>query len=127
MFDVTRSTLVHIASSQEDLHASIAQYSVDPGYEVDVAAYHPVAVHVYPKVSAVPPFPFSTLPPLLQSQTAAAAVDPYIRSAVGLSYTRTLELLRRHLGPHFELEKLWERHTYYVSLNFWSLCGLIDL
>lgn len=82
---------------------------------MDVAAYNPVVAHGYPKVTAIPPFPFSTLPPLLQSQNAAATVDPYIRSAVGLSYTRTLELLRRHLGPHFELEKLWEKHTYYVS------------
>ena len=43
-------------------------------------------------------------------------VDPYVRSATSLAYSRTLDLLRRQMGPHFDLEKLWEKHTYYVSL-----------
>ena len=42
--------------------------------------------------------------------------DPYLRSATGLAYTRTLVLLQRELGPHYDLEKLWEMHTYYVSI-----------
>ncbi|GJE85706.1 NTF2-like protein [Phanerochaete sordida] len=106
-------TLVHLASSQEDLHASIVKHSVDPGYEIEVSDFNPVTVQTYPKVSANPPFPFTTLPPLLQLQAAATIVDSYLRSAVGLSYTRSLELLKRHLGPHYDLEKLWEMHTYY--------------
>lgn len=90
---------------------------MDPGYELDVATYNPVTVHSYPRVSAVPPFPFTSLPPILQLQGVKQgnSIDPYIRSAVSLSYTRSLELLRRQLGPHFDLEKLWEMHTYYVS------------
>ncbi|EMD41975.1 hypothetical protein CERSUDRAFT_79580 [Gelatoporia subvermispora B] len=41
------------------------------------------------------------------------SVNIYVRSATGLSYTRTLELLKRELGPHYNFEKLWEKHTYY--------------
>lgn len=43
-----------------------------------------------------------------------SAADPYTRSAVSLSYSRTLDLLKKLLGPHYDLEKLWEKHTYYV-------------
>lgn len=43
-----------------------------------------------------------------------SSADPYVRSATGVSYTRTLDLLKRTLGPHYDLEKLWEKHTYYV-------------
>ena len=110
-------TLVHTAPSQEELHASVVKHTVDPGYELDVAMYNPVVVHAYPRVSAVPPFPFTSLAPIQQLEGLRhdGTVDPYIRSAVSLSYTRSLELLRRQLGPHFELEKLWELHTFYVS------------
>jgi carboxymethylenebutenolidase len=33
------------------------------------------------------------------------------KSADNLAYTRTLELLRRNLGPRFDLDKIWDRHT----------------
>ena len=90
---------------------------MEPGYEINVATHNPLTVHTYPRVSAMPPFPFASLPPILQLQGVRheGSVNPYIRSAASLSYTRSLELLRRQLGPHFDLEKLWEMHTYYVS------------
>jgi carboxymethylenebutenolidase len=33
------------------------------------------------------------------------------KSSYNLSYTRTLELLRRVLGPRYDLDKIWDRHT----------------
>jgi carboxymethylenebutenolidase len=33
------------------------------------------------------------------------------KSADSLAYTRSLELLRRTLGPRFDLDKIWDRHT----------------
>ena len=33
------------------------------------------------------------------------------KSADNLAYTRTLELLRRTLGPRYDLDKIWDRHT----------------
>jgi carboxymethylenebutenolidase len=33
------------------------------------------------------------------------------KSSYNLSYTRTLEMLRRVLGPRYDLDKIWDRHT----------------
>ena len=33
------------------------------------------------------------------------------KSSFNLAYTRTLELLRRVLGPRYDLDKIWDRHT----------------
>jgi carboxymethylenebutenolidase len=33
------------------------------------------------------------------------------KSSSNLSYTRTLEMLRRVLGPRYDLDKIWDRHT----------------
>jgi len=37
----------------------------------------------------------------------------YDRAAAGLAHSRTIALLRRVMGPHYDLEALWERHTHY--------------
>ncbi|KAG9314295.1 hypothetical protein JVU11DRAFT_5084 [Chiua virens] len=60
-----------------------------------------------------PPFPFSAGAPVQVSVSKPRIVDAYYRSANNLSLTRTLEALKRHLGPHFNFEKLWAMHTYY--------------
>jgi carboxymethylenebutenolidase len=41
----------------------------------------------------------------------AEAGDSFDKSAFNLAYTRTLELLRRVLGPRYDLDKIWDRHT----------------
>ncbi|CAO1619882.1 unnamed protein product [Sympodiomycopsis kandeliae] len=40
-------------------------------------------------------------------------VDEWMRSAAGMSYTRTLDALKSCIGPRWDLENLWENHTYY--------------
>jgi carboxymethylenebutenolidase len=35
------------------------------------------------------------------------------RAAAGLSHSRTVALLRRQMGPHYDLEALWEAHIRY--------------
>jgi carboxymethylenebutenolidase len=37
----------------------------------------------------------------------------YDRPAAGLAHSRSIALLRRMLGPHYDLETLWEAHTRY--------------
>jgi carboxymethylenebutenolidase len=37
--------------------------------------------------------------------------DAFDKSSANLAYTRTLELLRRILGPRYDLDKIWDRHT----------------
>ncbi|KAI0814918.1 hypothetical protein BC629DRAFT_1588602 [Irpex lacteus] len=108
-------TLLHLSSIQEGLHASVIEVSSTkgPGSTASQALLLPVQVHVYPKVGASPPFPYAVKAPALITAQENSEVDIYVRSAVGLSYSRTLDLLRRQLGPRFDLEKLWEKHTYY--------------
>ncbi|KAH9175445.1 hypothetical protein EDB89DRAFT_2113238 [Lactarius sanguifluus] len=90
-------TIVHLSSSQEATHCSFPLRSA--------SEYPPITVYTYPS--------FKTKAPALVQAGESSSVDPYIRSATNLSYSRTLALLRRELGPHFDLEKLWERHTHY--------------
>lgn len=109
----------HLASSQEVLHASLLLLE-DPanlGYSLPTHSRLPVRVYSYPLVSKSPPFPFSIQPPVSVNVNDKQSVDPYLRSASNLSLTRTLELLKAHLGPHFNLERLWEKHTYYEFIE----------
>jgi carboxymethylenebutenolidase len=41
----------------------------------------------------------------------AEAGKAFDKSAHNLAYTRTLEMLRRVLGPRYDLDKIWDRHT----------------
>jgi len=41
----------------------------------------------------------------------AEAGETFDKSSFNLAYTRTLELLRRLLGPRYDLDKIWDRHT----------------
>ena len=113
---ITR-TLFHLNAGQEALHAALLHLT-DPStfeYTLPTSSFVPFSVYTYPLVPKWPPFPFHIKPPALIQEGQRSSSDPYIRSATNLSYTRTLELLRRELGPHFELEKLWDKHTYYVK------------
>ncbi|KAI9572542.1 NTF2-like protein [Boletus coccyginus] len=105
----------HLASSQEKFHASILPLE-DPanlGYTLPTHVHPPVKVYTYPFVSQCPPFPFSAGAPVQVTIGEPRIVDAYTRSANTLSLTRTLEILKRHLGPYFNFEKLWDMHTYY--------------
>ncbi|OCH94761.1 NTF2-like protein [Obba rivulosa] len=108
-------TIFHLASSQELLHASLIPWTDTRalGYTLPTSSFPPVSVYTYPLVSAKPPFPYMAKAPTLVRPGEAQSVDLYVRSATGLAYTRTLDLLKRELGPHYNFEKLWEQHTYY--------------
>jgi hypothetical protein len=58
----------------------------------------------------------SKAPAVLKKDEKPTA-DSYVRSAINLSLTRTLQGLKRYIGPQFDLEKLWDAHTYYVCLT----------
>jgi len=57
-----------------------------------------VAVYTYPGV--VPGF-------------ARSASANYDKSAARLAHSRSIALLRNAMGPHYDLEALWEQHTLY--------------
>ncbi|KZT30626.1 NTF2-like protein [Neolentinus lepideus HHB14362 ss-1] len=108
-------TIFHLAASQEKLQASLSLLCTPDGlgYPLPTSKYHPIEVYTYPLVTVSPSFPLLTKPPVSLKSGENLSWDPYVQSATGLSYTRTLQLLRRELGPHFDLERLWEQHTYY--------------
>ncbi|KAI0639674.1 NTF2-like protein [Trametes polyzona] len=110
-------TLVHLSSKQEALHASLLELAAETSTGVPTSRYPPIAVHAYPFVPVSPPFPFAAGAPIDHASGRVGTVDPHLRSANNLSYTRTLELLRRELGPHFPLEELWEKHTYHEFVD----------
>jgi len=108
-------TIFHISASQEKLHASLLPFTEPSNltYEVKTADFHPLAVHTYPLVPATPPFPLLAKAPASVVPGENTSVDPYVLSATNLAYTKSLELLRRVLGPHFDLEKIWGEHIHY--------------
>ncbi|KAI0332005.1 hypothetical protein GY45DRAFT_1300045 [Cubamyces sp. BRFM 1775] len=106
-------TLFHLSSKQEVLHASLLELAEQKSTDIPTSRFPPIAVHAYPLVPVFPPFPFLAGPPIDHASRKVGTIGPHLRSANNLAYTRTLELLRRELGPHFPLEKLWEKHTYY--------------
>ncbi|CDO73488.1 hypothetical protein BN946_scf185013.g123 [Trametes cinnabarina] len=108
--------LFHLSSKQELLHYSLEQLAETKSAGIATSRYPPIAVYAYPLVSPSPPFPFLAGPPIDHASGKVGTIDPHLRSANNLAYTRTLELLRRELGPRFPLEKLWEKHTYYVRV-----------
>jgi len=107
-------TILHIAESQTSLGASAKLIvSRATGLTHNQSSRPPVRVFSYPAVGESPPFPLLQTPPALVKPGHNEHVAPAVRSAVNLSYTRTLELLRQELGPRFDLEFLWEQHTLY--------------
>jgi carboxymethylenebutenolidase len=62
------------------------------------AARSEIAVYVYPGTA--------------HGFARKSAAD-YDRAAAGLAHSRSIALLRRALGPHYDLEALWEAHTRY--------------
>jgi hypothetical protein len=94
-----RRTTFHLAASQERLHASLLS-STDPanlGYSLLRNEQHPIRVFTYPLTSASPAFPFQVKPPALltKSSDKGPMDDVHTRAAANMSYTRTLELIRR--------------------------------
>ncbi|KAM7186703.1 hypothetical protein V8F20_011275 [Naviculisporaceae sp. PSN 640] len=76
----------------------------------------PVLVHV-PRDTPVPvnvkAYTYPSLPPQTPYFTIPAHPD-YNPGAASLSHTRSLTFLKPLLnGPYFDLEKIWDEHTYY--------------
>ena len=127
IYDMVCSTTFHLAAQQEALHASLVGVAERKALGIGTLEQPRVSIFTYPLVSVSPPFPFEAGPPIEHHHASGKArtsmtVTPHVRSANNLSYTRTLSLLRRELGPHFPLEKLWERHTYFVSCSGSGSC-----
>jgi hypothetical protein len=105
------STTFHLASLQETLHASLLPLTDTDnlGYSLPGNVYPPINIYTYPFVSASPPFPFLAKPPasfaISGDKTSMNDIDAHLRSAVGLSHTRTMELFKR-FGPILDVPSI---------------------
>ncbi|KAI5123621.1 hypothetical protein M0805_003435 [Coniferiporia weirii] len=107
--------LFHFASSQEKLHASLLLLT-DPAnlsYRLKPSEFSPVTIHAYPLIPVSPAFPIIAKAPASVVPGQGSPVDPHVLSATNLAYTKTLDLLRRSIGPRFDLEQIWGKHLYY--------------
>jgi carboxymethylenebutenolidase len=64
----------------------------------DAAASRGIAIHVYPGT---------------RRGFAETGGADYDRAAAGIAHSRSIALLRRAIGPDYDLETLWEAHTRY--------------
>ncbi|TFY83995.1 hypothetical protein EWM64_g5 [Hericium alpestre] len=104
-------TIVHISSTSEHLHASLQDLA---SKDIISPPERPrIEVYSYPMVPVSPPFPFLTKAPAAIVAGEPLSIEPHVRSANSLAYSRTLALLKRQLGPYYNLEELWEKHTFY--------------
>ncbi|KAL0951305.1 hypothetical protein HGRIS_008012 [Hohenbuehelia grisea] len=112
-------TTFHLPASQETLHANLAEYcdSSTYDYHLHTSAPPPVSIYTYPLVPESPPFPLLTKAPAQIIPGDAPPITPHVRSATSLSLSRTLALLRRCIGPHFDLEAIWEKHGQYEFVD----------
>jgi len=104
--------LFHLAASQEVLHASllsIAEASAISRPTEPLA----VAIHTYPLIPASPPFPLLAKAPVSVVPGQSFTINPHVLSACNVAYSKSLTLLRREIGPHFDLEKIWGEHIQY--------------
>ncbi|KAL5518980.1 hypothetical protein ACEPAH_663 [Sanghuangporus vaninii] len=108
-------TTFHIPSAQEKLHACLLPLTdvSNLPYKLKPSQFPPICVHTYPLVPVTPAFPLLTTAPASVVPGKITVVDPHVLSATNLAYSKTLELLRREIGPRFDLEKIWGEHVYY--------------
>jgi carboxymethylenebutenolidase len=76
----------------------LAEKDAVPQLQAMLAGRPEVAIHVYP----------GTMPGF-----ATKGGAHYQKAAAGLAHSRSIALLRRVLGPEYDLEALWEAHTRY--------------
>lgn len=105
------------ASSIHSLAAVIAYYptALPPGFKVhpsiNVVLHLPISTNFSPGSS--PPHVAVRIYPDVQSGFAESSFQSYDRVAAGLAYSRTLDLLRRTIGPRIDLEDIWTEHMLY--------------
>jgi carboxymethylenebutenolidase len=80
--------IMHFAENDPELTRVKAAFEGRPGIEI----------YVYPGVG--------------RGFDCSAGTE-YDKPAAGLAHSRTIALLRRAMGPHYDLEALWEKHTLF--------------
>lgn len=116
------NALALATSSLPSLLAVIAYYP--PSLPCAPRGFHP-GVRVLIHLPSTTPFSPAADPPHLTVRVytdvgagfAEEGLEGYDRIAAGLAYSRSLDLLRRTIGPDMDLEDVWSEHSFYEFLE----------
>ncbi|KAH8435179.1 uncharacterized protein LDX57_012808 [Aspergillus melleus] len=87
---------------------SFSDYSI-PNVPVLLHLAGPVGDQTHSQETKVYSYPEAS-----SSQFIVPGHADFIASAAGVAHTRSLTFVKKHLdGPYFDLEKIWEEHTFY--------------
>ncbi len=115
-------TLACLAAAGADADCAVAYDPVDIGALLDepAASSRPTVIHLaeHDAASAATRLALAAIPgmdvftyPGCRSGFATPGSAAFDKSASLIAHTRSLTLFRRTMGPHYDLEALWERHT----------------
>jgi carboxymethylenebutenolidase len=119
--------LACLAATEAGIDCSISYYGfgIDFGLNLVSRIRSPLLIHFAEKDSQIPSEAVARIKEALSVHPDATVyvypdVAPrfdrpgkpnYNKQAAGLAHSRSIALLRRALGPHYDLEALWEMHT----------------
>ncbi|WP_332812688.1 dienelactone hydrolase family protein [Sphingomonas sp.] len=120
-------TLSYLAAARTDVDCAVGYYAVGLQGRLEEAARIecPVVLHFAEQDRMLPPEERIKVEQALAAKPniqcyvypgcdhafAAPGRPEYNPSATAIAHTRSLTLFRRAIGPHYDLEALWEQHT----------------
>jgi carboxymethylenebutenolidase len=118
--------LAYLAAARLPLDAAIGYYGVGIEDNLDEAAsiHCPIALHFASEDKFVPPAARTAIKQALATNDQAeiyvyqgadhafnnGARDTFHRPSASIAHSRTISILRRNLGPRFDLDALWGKH-----------------
>jgi carboxymethylenebutenolidase len=119
--------LAYLAAAEADIDCAVSYYGfgVDFGLNFVSRIGCPLVLHLAEKDPQIPPEAVARVQEAFSGSPGIAIyVYPggapgfdrpnnpnYHKQAAGLAHSRSIALLRRAMGPHYDLEVLWEMHT----------------
>jgi carboxymethylenebutenolidase len=121
--------LAYLAAARTSADCAVAYYGlgIDTGLDLALRINCPLVMHF---AENDPHVPAAAVERIKAAFAASSDVATYLypgvgrgftrpnsadfdKPAAGLAHSRSIALLRRTMGPHYDLETLWEKHTLY--------------
>jgi carboxymethylenebutenolidase len=121
--------LAYLGATEAGVDCAISYYGLDAEFGLNLVSRIrcPLVIHLAENDPQIPPGAAARVQEAFANRADVAVyvypgVAPgfdrrcrasYDRAAAGLAHSRSIALLRRAMGPHYDLEALWEQHTTY--------------
>jgi len=121
--------LAYLAAAEAGVDCAVSYYGLDAEFGLNLVSRIrcPLVIHLAGNDPQIPPGAAARVQQAFSARLDVAvyvypSVGPgfdrrrrasYDRAAAGLAHSRSIALLRRAMGPQYDLEALWERHTTY--------------